>query len=1012
MRAQAAAFSRRIAATLLACCPSAFALNPALDVTQYAHTAWKMRDGFPAAQVETISQTEDGYLWLGTRAGLYRFDGVRAVQWQPPAGQHLPSDYLTRILAARDGTLWIGTRSGLVSWKDGKLTQYRQLDGLWVGALLQDREGTMWAGGFAYTPPGKLCAIYSAKVECYGNDGSLGNGVLGLREDRKGNVWVGTRTGLWRWKPGSPQFFPLPAGIFGIHTPAEDDAGLLIALPGRISRLIGGKLETVYPYPQPASSSEALHILRDHDGGVWIGTIDRGIVHVHEGRTDAFSQVDELSGNVVSALFEDREGNIWVASSAGLDRFRDYAVVTVSEKQGLGTVRPGAVLAARDGSIWLNTSNGLTRWQNGRAAVLRTAELAPGAQLLSLLQDRTGRIWVAGFDGVGFVEKSRLIRAKGVPGGVVYSMAEDRQGSLWIANLDHGLIEIRGGALQGQTPWTRLGHKDNALSLAADPSRGGVWLGFFEGGVVYWKDGQVRESYGPAEGLGRGAVQGLLFDHHGTLWAATESGISRFEGGHFTTFGAKHGLPCDAVSWVMEDEAGALWLSTSCGLVRVESPIQGRPLQAKVFDSSDGVAITKVVGYIGPTVAKSLDGKIWFPSYDGLSVLDPRHLPHNEFPPQVHIERITADGKPSDVRPGIRLPANVRSLRIEYTALSLVAPEKIHFKYKLEGQNENWQEVINERYATYTNLGPHNYHFRVIASNNSGVWNETGDSLEFSIVPAYYQTNWFRASIAAVFLLALFGLYRLRLHQIAREFNAQLEGRVDERLRVARELHDTLLQSFQGLLVHMQVAKNLFAQDRADAMGQLDAALDLGEKAIAEGRQAIQNIRSSTQIVNDLARAMQAVGDELKSEGSAEFRVVVEGSSRDLHPILRDEVYGIVREAIRNAFRHAEAKLIEVEIAYRDSLRVRVRDDGKGIDPEIAKEGRSGHYGIPGMRERAVRIGGKLTVWSAPGAGTEIELSIPGSKAYGTSGTRYLMTFFRREKSEKKSAATGGRDGA
>ena len=996
--------ARLLSAALLACCPSAFALNPALDVSQYAHTAWKMRDGFPAAQVETISQTEDGYLWLGTRAGLFRFDGVRATQWQPPAGQQLPSDYVTRTLAGRDGALWIGTRAGLVSWKNGKLTQYHQLDGLWTGSLLQDREGTVWAGGFTYTPPGELCAIDSVKVECHGDNGSLGNGVVGLREDRKGNLWVGTRTGLWRWRPGAPQFFPLPAGIFGIHALAEDDAGLLIALPGRTSRLVEGKVETVYPYPPQARNSEALHVLRDRDGGLWIGTIDQGLVHVHEGRTDAFAQVDELSGNAISALFEDREGNIWVASTAGLDRFRDYAVVTVSTKQGLGTVRPGAVLAARDGSIWINTSIGLTRWRNGQAAVLRSTELAPGAQLLSLLQDHAGRIWVAGFDGVGSIENGHLVRAKGVPGKVVYSMAEDREGTLWIADQDRGLIEMRSGALVRQTPWAVLGHKDHALSLAADPARGGLWVGFFEGGVVHWKDGQVRESYGSAAGLGSGAVQGLLFDRHGTLCAATEGGLSRLEGGRFTTFGARDGLPCDAVNWVMEDDAGALWLSMSCGLVRVESPQHGRPLQANVFDSSDGVAATKTVGYVGPTVAKSPDGKIWFPSYDGLSVLDPRHVPHNKLPPPVHIERIIVNGKPTDLKPGMRLPALVRNLTIDYTALSLAVPEKVHFRFKLEGQDPDWREVVNDREVQYSNLPPLSYRFRVMASNNSGVWNETGDTLEFSIAPAYYQTTWFYASCVAAFLFMLWALYRLRLHQIAREFNAQLDGRVDERMRVARELHDTMLQSFQAALIQMQAARNIFARRPEKSEESLDKAIETAAGAIAEGRSAIQDLRLYPAGGGDLAELLTTASQGMaRSEEAPEnppvFGMTVEGERRDLAPLIQDEVYRIARELLRNAFRHSRAERIEVEIRYDSrQLRLHVRDDGKGIDPEILKAGgRAGHYGFPGMRERASRFGGKLEFWSEAGAGTEAVLTVPGAVAYGASnGGR--ISFLRRKK--------------
>ena len=291
--------------------------------------------------IHAIAQTPDGYLWLGTEFGLFRFDGVRAVPWQPPADQHLPSNKIQSLLVTRDGTLWIGTWKGLASWKDGKLTQYPELAEEVIFPLMEDREGVVWAGGFAYNPPGKLCAIQRGVVKCYGEDGSLGNGVLGLYEDRNRNLWAGTLTGLWRWKPGPPKFYPIAGEPAGIQGMAEDDSGaLLIALHGRVVRLDGGKLQTAYPYPGPARQSFARTRLRDRDGGLWLGTSDHGLVHVHQGRIDSFAQADGLSGDTVTALFEDREGNVWVATSSGLDRFREFAGGPhIPTKQGLSEPR-------------------------------------------------------------------------------------------------------------------------------------------------------------------------------------------------------------------------------------------------------------------------------------------------------------------------------------------------------------------------------------------------------------------------------------------------------------------------------------------------------------------------------------------------------------------------------------------------------------------------------------------------------------------------------------------------
>jgi signal transduction histidine kinase len=381
-------------------------------------------------------------------------------------------------------------------------------------------------------------------------------------------------------------------------------------------------------------------------------------------------------------------------------------------------------------------------------------------------------------------------------------------------------------------------------------------------------------------------------------------------------------------------------------------------------------------------------------TYGGVEVVDPRHLPFNRLPPPVYIEQITADHKTYHSKSGLRLPPLVRDLSIDYTALSLVAPEKVHFKYKLEGQDPDWREVINDREAQYSNLAPGNYRFRVIASNNSGVWNEQGAALDFSIAPAYWQTMWFRAACVAAFLLLLWALYQLRLRQIAQAFNARLEERIGERTRIARDLHDTLLQNFQGLLLRFQTVLALCETRPAEAKEVLRSSIDQTAQAITEGREAVQGLRASTVERNDLAQAITTLGEQLAAEASGAtsvgLHVEVEGTSRNLHPIVRDEIYQVAGEALRNAFRHAEAQQIEVEFRYdQRQFRLRVRDDGKGIEPALlTAEGRAGHFGLHGMRERAKLMGGKLTVWTAAESGTEIEFILPAARAYAASPRR------------------------
>jgi signal transduction histidine kinase/ligand-binding sensor domain-containing protein len=993
------------AAVLLACCTCASALNPSLDINQYAHNAWTIRDGFFKSVIYSITQTPDGYLWLGTEFGLLRFDGVRSVPWQPPAGEHLPSTYIRSVLAGRDGRLWIGTTQGLVSWKDGKLTHYAELAGQNVHALLEDREGVVWAGGSL--PTGKLCAIRGGSAQCYGQDGRLGRGFFFLHEDSGGNLWAAGPVGLLRWKPDPPKLYPMP------DTPLElesDNGALLISTRKGIRRLVDGKADA-YQVPGSVGKYTPVRLLRDRDGGLWIGTTDRGLLHVHAGRTDVFGRSDGLSDDYIQRLFEDREGNIWVATVDGLDRFRDFAIPPISVKQGLSDASVVSVLAARDGSIWFGTRDGLNKWNDGKITIYRKRSSGlPDDNVDSLSQDNRGRIWVSTHRGVAYLENGRFISVAAVPGGVVESIAGDSEGNLWIAHQNQGLFRLIGGSVVDRIPWAKMGRKDFASALISDPLHGGLWIGFYRGGVAYFKDGQVRASYSSADGLGEGRLTGLELDGEGALWAATAGGLSRVKNGRVATLTIKNGLPCDTVHWAAEDDSHSFWLYTACGLVRIaRSELDAwaadpkRIIQSTTFDSSDGARLRAIaVSEYTPRVAKASDGKLWFLPFDGVNIIDPRHIPFNKLPPPVHIEEITADRKTYETSSDLRLPALIRDLEIDYTALSLVAPEKIRFRVKLEGYDHDWKDMGNDRRAFYTNLAPRNYRFRVMASNNSGVWNEAGDAFDFSIKPAYYQTTWFQASCATAFLGLLWALYRYRLHQIAQEFNARLEERVNERTRIARELHDTLLQSFQGLMLRFQVAHEELPGHPAQARKTLENALDQAAQAITEGRDAIQGLRSSTVETSDLARAIGALGEELAGDETTSKRVEsfvdVEGTPRDIHPILRDEIYRIGGEALRNAFRHAKARRIEVTVAYGErQFRLRVRDDGRGISREVLeKQGRAGHWGLAGMRERAELIGGQLEIWSQQESGTQVELSIPASLAYGTSPARRFRWFAKK----------------
>lgn len=1005
---------------LLACCRCVFALDPSHDVNQYAHTAWKVREGFAKGEILSIAQTPDGYLWLATQFGLLRFDGVKTTPWQPPADQHLPSNMIFTLLVTRDGTLWIGTANGLASWKEGRLMLYPELDGQYIFALLEDHEGTVWASGVTINI-GKLCAIHNGNVQCYGQDGTLGQGVFNLYEDSRGNLWAGVKDGLWRWRPGPPKFYPLPGEPDGIQALGEDpDGTLLVGWNGNLNRFVDGKAQ---PYPLPGISQRfpAKRILRDRDGGLWIGISSHGLLHVHQGRTDTYAQPEGLSGDAVHALFEDREGNLWIATVNGLDRFRDFTVATLTTKQGLSSNIIGAVLAERDGSIWLSTRGGLNKWNSGKVTAYNKRLGTPNRfSPNSLFRDARGRIWISTPDAFGYLDKDHFVPLKGIPGGVVLSIVQDRAGNLWVSSEPAGLFRLSPQGEVRRIPWPELGHKDHASVLATNPSQGGLWIGFFLGGIAYFTDGKVREAYGTADGLSEGRVSSFQFAHDGALWVSTAGGLSRLKNRRVATLTSKNGLPCDTVNWVMEDDDHSLWLYMACGLVRIDRPEvdawaaaadqdknTNRTIQATVFGNFDGVRSLADGGHFGPQVAKSPDGKLWFLPWDGVSVVDPRHLAFNKLPPPVHVEQITANRKTYDAVSQLRLPPQLRELEIDYTALSLVASEKVLFRYKLEGFDRDWQQVGTRRQAFYNNLAPGNYRFRVAACNNSGVWNEEGATFDFSIAPAYFQTTWFRGACVAAFLALLWALYQLRLHQLAREFNMALEARVGERTRIARELHDTLLQSLHGLMFRFQAARNMLPRRPEDAMQALDGAITRAEQAISESRSAIQDLRSGTATQADLAESLTAMAQELVPQNvdgdSPAFRTIVEGERRNLSPVFQDEVCRVARELLRNAFQHARAHQIEAEIRYDDHLfRLRIRDDGKGIDPAVlAHGGRDGHWGLTGVRERAQRMGAQLDFWSETGAGTEVQLTVPAAVAYNNSGNRTRFRLFRRARSHE-----------
>jgi PAS domain S-box-containing protein len=772
------------------------ALDPSLQIAQYAHTSWTVRDGYSLGAVFAMTQTPDGYLWLGGEFGLFRFDGLRFTRWEPPSGQTLP-DKPYSLLVSRDGTLWIGTFAGLASWDGAKLTLHPEVGKVFVTSLLEDREGAVWAGTFEN--PGRLCRVRSGRPQCF--DGDFGKWILSLTEDSSGALWAAAETGLWRWRPGTPKRYATPMRLGDLVTTADGE--LLIGIRGAGLKRLAGEVLEPYQVRSAISPGRPLtdrdvnsnKLLRDRDGGVWIGTDERGLIHLHDGKADSFTKADGLSGNVACSLFEDREGNIWFASSVGLDRFRAQPVATISVKQGLPSDATKSVIASADGSVWVATSQGLIKWKNTGPTVYGVKAGLPDVEAQSLFQDFRERVWVATNRGLAYVEDDRLVTVSGLTSKEVVSITGNKDGTLWLSG-DEGFSRWLDGRFIENLPWSSLGRQQRANVLVADA--GGVWLAFWaDGGVLYFKDGKIRASYSAADGLGAGHVAGLRLDREGAVWASTDQGgLSRIKDSRISTLTTNNGLPCNTIHWSIEDDDRALWMYASCGLVRVtrdevEAWIADptRRIETKLLDATDGVELRGAShAYFNPPVAKAADGKLWFLSGEGVHVVDPNRLSINTIPPPVFIEHVMADRKAYAVGNGLSLPPLIRDVVIEFTALSLVAPERVEFRYRLEGHDNGWQEAGNRRQAFYTNLAPGNYRFRVIASNNSGVWNKKGALLDFSIAPAFYQTNWFRLVCAAAFLSLLWSGFQLHNGQVRRE-EKRLRGVIEGIPTMAFSVH-------------------------------------------------------------------------------------------------------------------------------------------------------------------------------------------------------------------------------
>src|SRR3984957_13159662 len=762
--------------------PRAHALDPDRRISQYGHTVWRIQDG-AISPPTSIAQTADGFLWVTTAEGLMRFDGVRFMPWQPPQGQNLPGTHFSALLGSRDGSLWIGTTRGLARWKDGQLRTYTDPEHpTGIGAIIEDDSGTIWATRYGlYAREAPLCSISGETLRCFGKkDGIPVTYGQGLTHDSEGNIWFGSSV-LIRWRPGTPattyfgEIAELAKGD-GVADVALGPSGTAWAagLQLGVRHYSGGKWTS---YAVPGFDGARVHseaLLVDRRGSLWVGTRNDGLYRISGGVADHYGVSDGLSGNSLGSLFEDREGNIWVLTDGGLDMFRDTALISYTTRQGVSDRGFHSVMALRNGEVWIGTDEALNilRKQDGKTAIFDRKLSGQGVG--PMLEDHSGVVWLGVDLALMRFQNGRFREIGGqrfASFGGVSGIAEDPGGTIWVlTGRGNQLFSIVGDKVEKQASQNyELGWQKY---LVAD-CNGGVWLGTQKGKstISYFRDGRLQTT-SLSSPQGPVGIRAPFVDSDDSLLVPSSQGLYRLNHGQLTLFGSDNGLPCPETFSAIRDNHGALWVYTRCGRVRIAEPEWTKWIESPhvavsvmILDALDGAQAGTGDSY-QPTSSKAPDGRLWFVTGVSAQVLDPDRLYEKALPPTVYVEGVVADRKRFDATSLVKVPALSRDLEIDYTAPSFSVPQKVRFRYMLEGRDREWQDAGTRRQAFYTDLKPGHYRFRVAACNSSGVWNQTGASLDFVVLPAYYQTNWFRLSCVAALIALLWALHRWRVHQL------------------------------------------------------------------------------------------------------------------------------------------------------------------------------------------------------------------------------------------------------
>ena len=984
-----------IAVGLLA--STAYAIDPARAISQYVHDRWGGGQGFPKGAVYAITQTTDGYLWIGTEAGLVRFDGrnFRLIKDE----SHAFSIRGVRGLAPdTDGGLWLRLHDrSIMRYRNGIFdnpgSDFESSHNVYV--IARNREGEILLSQGVANPQPKAPRLIVPVVFHDGvftrvskGNRALRSAVMSFAQTPDGDFWMGTReSGLFRFVKG--EMIALRKGL--------PDLKVNCLLPGRNSDLWVGTDDGIVRWngtelvttgiPPALNHVQALSMTMDRDVNIWIGTGTRGLVRMNASGL-AFLHLEQgVTHEAVTATFEDREGNLWIGGADGIERLGDGSFVTYSLPEGLPTDGSTPVYVDSTNRLWFPPETGGLWWaKDGQHGKITVAGL--DRDLVYSLAGASGELWIGrqrggltrlSVEGDSFAAKT-YTKADGLAEDSIYSVYRARDGTIWAGTLSGGVSALRNGKFTNYT--FAQGLASNTVVSIIEDSNGRMWFAT-PSGLSSLANGRWA-SYGVQDGLPSENINCLLQDSSGVLWAGTASGLA-FQGS--AGFHVPASLPAELRAQILglaEDRYGWLWIATSSHVLRVR---RDKLRLGTVGDGdlrdyglADGLRSTEGVKRHQSVIADSL-GRIWFSLQRGISVVDPQRLTRDLALATVHIQGLFASDGEIDLRQGVHVPAGLQRITLSFAGLDFSAPDRVRYRYLLEPFDRKWSAPSAERETSYTNLPPGSYRFHVTAANPDGVWSKDEAVLDFTIDPLFWQSWWFIVLCAIAAVLATMGAYQVRLNFVTRKLNSQFEQRLAERIQVARDLHDTLLQTIQG---SKMVADNVLAGDPDHA--RMRSALErlsgwLG-RAVQEGRVALNSLRSSATEQNDLAEALRRAGEECRMQRAMEFDLLVEGKSWRMHPIVRDEIYRIAYEAIRNACTHSGCDRVVVKLTYGTNLTLSIRDNGKGIEPDVAARGKDGHFGVIGMYERAEKLRAKLTISSPKGSGVVVELVVPRKFAF------------------------------